>query len=1241
MRCPNPDCREPFVVEEAKAKKKGSTAPKPSHSSGAVGDVVPVVEAEPVPKVKVKPPKSMPTVAPDLPPIFEDPEEAEVVEAQIVEPPSSKPAPPPKPRPAPPPKAVEAKVVGAQVAAPPASGPREVVWSPDADLPGGPPAPPPAKPKVEEFEVVHEEAVEEPEEEVEIFVRKRKKKRNLAPIILIGMLVSIVVIGGGIAAYVITSQKQSEELEAQEALAQFDKADYGSGTKSYAALVEKYPNSPHVEKYRFMADLCGIWSKAAAVTSADDPKIAMDSIKTFIQVHRESPYAKPGEYGQSVYAAGHRVMDDVKKHADDRLAAYAADRRTKRAELKKAEDALTLGEEFLPLLREFRTKDAKSIDDLREPITQARAAIAKERKRLEILSQARKLAENPTDPVIQELKNLFEANGLPADDEALEIIRGAEASFLKAIRYEREPLNPQPPVVPVSSLVFVAPVGPTKPAARGVDDVPTVFLAVANGVVYALDEDTGDLLWSVRVGTDVFDPPTVASVVLQEGPTDLALVTSNVAAKPALTAYVLRTGQPKWSQPLTPRVAPGGDESKLPPSPAAGPAVVIAGRAYVPIRDASGSVLVYDIATGMKLGRITVGQAISPGAFARPGTSHLYIAAESRRLFLFDVEPVASGGEARCLRVLPTDHGAGTLRTIPSILGQSGEDPSPRFLILSQADGAGMKLRAIPLPPTPVLLPEAPPLLEPLPQGVVELPLVGWATFPPVSDSERLTVVTDRNQFRIFGINQPGNQDAALFALPSPTIPEPPEAKPIRGLVVPAEEGAYWVLVNGSLLKFRLTLVPDRGLTLVPAGAGLPIGEPTQPAQMNLRRDTACFVVRSASSSGCRAVAVKLRDGEPRWQRQLGMIPASAPIRTSTGVLLVDGDGGAVSIPASAGAKAAPEWIVAPPLDGLTRPTVVAATPDGATVFTLAPVGEGAVAKWIIRRIVNGKIDHTGTVNAPGSLTGRPVVFNGSLLIPASDGFIHRLVLGDGRGVPDTLALGPKWLSRSIPNAACFITVVSNDQFIASDGDKALRRWTWSAGATAAETNATWSLRERVANAPAVLAATAGKPARMLAADTTGSVVLFGLDRSENLLRRWVPGVTAALPRGIVSEEFAFQTDASGRTLAAYSVKDKHIVCLNLDADEPRWVANVNDDPTSLLVGSPIAYRDGRWLVTDLCGRVTLLDAEGQPALIREIGLPGTVPLTAGVPLGESRAIVPLHDGSAALVELEEKPKGK
>ena len=1227
MRCPNPACREPFVVAEAKPKIKKPPRPTPAGGTG-----VPFVEGEAVPKPRAPVPAPMKpklprtsAPAPDLPPLYDEPEEAEVVDAEVVAPP--------------PPRVVEAKVI----APPPA---REVVWSPDADAPvppSGNAAPRPAT------ETAKYEEVDDYEDET--IVRKRKKKSNRAPMILIGLTITTFLIVGIVLFSVLRRETVSEaqEAEAAEKLFKDPTPDYTKVGKLYDKLATDYSSSSNAPKYRFLSDLCAMQVAVKSVSSRDDPRLAMTKLRGFIDANKASPFAKPdpNAYGHDVFGAGRKVLEDVNGHALDRLKDFKSDPKTKLGELKKAEEMLALGHEFVPVLREFRSKDDKTLEELRELLDKdVKVGIASERKRLDILGQGRELVKVPTDSAIQSAKDLFASNGYADDPEAKEIIGNAEADFIKAIRYMREPANPQaPPATAAASLLFVAPVGTTKPAVRGPDDVPTVFLAVARGILYALDEDDGKLLWATRVGPDVFDPPTIAKAALPEGPTELALVTSNVAGRPAVTAFVLRTGQPKWSQPLTPHAAAGVDAASLPPSPAAGAAVVIGTRAYVPIRDASGSVLVFDITTGMKIGRITVGQAIGPGAIARPGTAHLYIAAESRRLYVFDVEAVAAGGDAQCLRVIPTDHPTGTLRTVPIILGQPGDDPSPRFLVLSQADGSGMKLRAFSLPATPILAPDAPPLLEPL-GAIVDLTLNGWSWFPPVSDSERLTVVTDRNQFRIFGINQPGNKDAALFPLPFPAIPEPPKNEAIRGLVVPAEEGAYWVLVGGSLLKFRLTLLPDRGLALVPAAAGLPIGEPTQPAQLNSRRDTACFVVRSANSSGARAVAVKLQDGEPRWQRQLGIIPSAAPVRTESGLLLVDGDGGAVAVPAggvansNAAIAAPPDWTAAAPIDGVTRPTQVAASADGKLAFTIAATGEGAIAKWVIRRATNGKFDHTGSVTAPAALAGLPAIANGTLLLPAADGFIYRLVMGDGRGVEDKLVAGPKWLLSRAENPECFIVPLTSETFLTSDGAKLLKRWNWPAGGGFADDNAAWSIRERIAIAPLVLPAAAGKPARMLVADATGGIWLYALDRVDTLLLRWIPGVAAALPNGKLTSNFAVQTDVTGRQLAAYVVNGRKVVCLDLDADQPRWVAAAKDDAGSIVVGTPHSAGDGRWLITELGGRVVILNAEtGQPTSTREVGLPGAVPETAGVPIGDNRVLVPLSDGSAAIVNIAPEAK--
>jgi hypothetical protein len=222
-----------------------------------------------------------------------------------------------------------------------------------------------------------------------------------------------------------------------------------------------------------------------------------------------------------------------------------------------------------------------------------------------------------------------------------------------------------------------------------------------------------------------------------------------------------------------------------------------------------------------------------------------------------------------------------------------------------------------------------------------------------------------------------------------------------------------------------------------------------------------------------------------------------------------------------------------------------------------------------------------------------------------------------------------------LANPECFLAVLASDKFLVSDGGRMLKQWSWPANGGSADDNSSWSLRERVAAPPLILPAAAGKPARMLVADSTGSITLFGLDRSDNLIRRWVPGVTAALPNGSVSPNFGLQTDAAGRTLAAYTVKAKQVVCLDLDADEPRWITPPSEES---LVGSPVALGEGKWLITDLGGRVSVLNAEtGQPIITREAGLAGAIPETAAVPLGANRVLIPLSDGSAALIDLVEK----
>jgi len=1161
MRCPNPDCRQVFEVAAA-------LPPLPT-----------------MPRDDSTPPARRP--------------EPEVVEAQLAPaPPKAKPKPPKPPRPKPP-AVVEAVVVPA---AKPAGGPKEVVWTPGADLPA---APPPPAPKVREYEEAFEEPVR----------RRRKRGRNLGPMILVGLLVLLVLVGGAAGLYLLQYKGKVQEQAVEKAKGLYEQREYAKAKKAYDDLAAEYPDHADADEYRFFADLAQMQQGARALTNRENPRPAVAALKSFVEARKDSPFARPDKFGFDVYDAGKKVAEDAAGYAQDRVKGFGGDR-GKLDELKKAEELVAAGRELPALVEPFRPKEALGFEDSLAKFAAVEADVGKARTTLARLDQAKGMLADPTEQAAVEAKAFLAAHGLTDHPEARDLMTRSETEFLRRVRYEADPAAPVPPAhAGRGSFLFVSPVGVAKTVPRSqLDEPPTVFLAVARGVLYALDEDSGDLLWAARVGADTFDPPTVVTLDTAEGPTSLALVLGNVAGQAEAAGRVLKTGEVKWRQVL--------------PAPAAGPAAVVGGRAFVPVRDGVGTVVVINLTTGAREGRMTLGQSVAQ-VVARPGTAELFVAADARRVFVFDCP---AGSNPRCVRVMTTNHPAGSLRTTPVVLG-------PRHLLFCQADGpAAMALRVFPILDTPTPAADALPVTESVPPAV-ELRVPGWVWFPPVSDGERLAAVTDAGQFRLFGVNMPGNRDPALFALPSPTLPTPPDGAPVPGLALPAEDGAFWVLAGGSLQKYRLRLHPVRGLELAADGKAEPVGSPTQPVQLNPRRDTACFVVRSGNSSGCRAVAVRLRDGEPRWQRQLGLVPGGAPVATGDGLLLADEDGGVVGIPAAAVTAQAnnPTTVVATGLGGIvasgpggaTGPTAVATGPGG-RVFTVTPTAGEKGPQWAVRVYVNGAATSSAVFPAPGALAGVPLALNEALLIPASDGSIHRYSPADAKG----LARGPTWLTdRRGGDPVCYLVALDGDRFAASDGGRALNRWQWPAGGMWSSGDLRWEVRDRVASVPAYLAAAEGRPARLLIAEATGGVWLFPADRGGPASRSWLPGRTVSLPGGRVGP---FGVSAAGRV--CYAVEGKAdertaarwLVSLDADRADPAWVAEVAEPA----VGAPVPLPDGRWLVTDRAGGVTARASDtGRAVGEASVGLPGAIPVGAGVPAGAA-VLVPLTDGSAAVVPL-------
>jgi hypothetical protein len=317
----------------------------------------------------------------------------------------------------------------------------------------------------------------------------------------------------------------------------------------------------------------------------------------------------------------------------------------------------------------------------------------------------------------------------------------------------------------------------------------------------------------------------------------------------------------------------------------------------------------------------------------------------------------------------------------------------------------------------------------------------------------------------------------------------------------------------------------------------------------------------------------------------------------------------------------------------------VVPSPDGKVVFTVTPINrEGP--KFVIRRIVDGKLARQEEVIAHAAIAGQPAIVGGMLLIPTADGFVNRHIPGDGPLRPPSLVAGPSWLDDRKPaHASCSITPLSEGSFATSDGGKKLRRWNWPATPNGKWSPAeAWELREAVAG-PGVLVPPAdpGGPPRVIVADVSGGVWMFAADRASPYLRRWRGGSTG-IPAGRPGAGFAVQPTPAGGVVVVYVVDGKAVAAIDPDHVDPLWSARTGEDAASAIVGTPQPAGDNRWVVTDLAGRVVVLDgATGGPLAARTVGLPGAVP-AAATGVGANNALTPLSDGSAVVIELPNRP---
>ncbi|QJW93567.1 hypothetical protein FTUN_1074 [Frigoriglobus tundricola] len=151
----------------------------------------------------------------------------------------------------------------------------------------------------------------------------------------------------------------------------------------------------------------------------------------------------------------------------------------------------------------------------------------------------------------------------------------------------------------------------------------------------------------------------------------------------------------------------------------------------------------------------------------------------------------------------------------------------------------------------------------------------------------------------------------------------------------------------------------------------------------------------------------------------------------------------------------------------------------------------------------------------------------------------------------------------------------------------------------------------------------------------TGGVWLFAADRVGPPLRRWqsAGGAPASKP----SSGFAVQADESGGLVVTYAVDGKAVAAVGPNQKDLLWTQSTGEDAASVIVGAPQPAGENRWVVTDLAGRVLVLDGTtGKPLAAQSVGLPGAVPAAASGVAANS-ALTVLSDGSAVVSELPKR----
>lgn len=1012
--------------------------------------------------------------------------------------------------------------------------------------------------------------------------------------------------------------QQTEEKMAKEADTFFADRQFRSAEERYGQLLERYPESEQVERYRFRRDLSDLRKKLAE--APEEIGELLDHYEQFLKERQKDPLLP--EHAADLGAALVKLLIDYA----DRAAATPAD--DKPLETLKRAGPIIAAARAIKLPKGAAAPSWEQID---AAFGRVRMAIARMNERRQLMAELEGVAQKPSYASIVAFERLVRARektftDLSASAEVTKLLQGLYDRHLAAVRYveaatPRKPVRrgEDEPAILLDPLVQ----GAAVPGERD----NGVVLALVRGLLYGLERNSGKVRWAVRVGIDTTTLPV--RVPARAGSEERILALSS-DDPPTLTA--LDTGGNElWRYRLG--------------APVLGRPVVVEQRAY--LATYSGEVHEIELIEGRLLGRYLLGQRLTVGGTTEPGSRRVYFPADDGCVYVLDV------AARRCDAILYSRHPAGSLRSELAVVPPGGAD-APGYLVLNQANGLdSVRLRVWELP-----IKDGRTAAERLLKPPVEL--TGWTSFTPYHDPEKMVLLSDAGVLGLFGIRQPNNRDQPLFPLVhsgglplDPLLRDGPARGPLprgRAEVVEVQGNDLWVLAGGRLQRLRLGWGLAAGPELVPVwAAAQPVGASVHAAQQvplpNGR--THLVVVTRPEDRSCHWVSCYDDEhGRLLWRRQLGLVARGEPLPLLAGDgpprwLVQDQAGSLYQIdPAAVQAAARARW-VAPGQgvflagaigDGSTGPLLVPAG-DGRSVYALSFPGDREV---VVRQVKagadKGKLDVVeGRVALPQPPAGTPALVGGELLLPLADGSLARMAVPPGKGA--ALEAGPTWRADRVPaEARCQLAAVSAERFVTSDGGRGLSVYEWKPG------SATWDvlppnreegpgleLRDRVVEMVR-LPDRPGEPVQLLVADSSGVLSLVQVSNTGALRVR----TTWDLGGPITAPPFVRATGAGLRI--GCLVDRARLAWLDPAAAKVLWTYETPG--ADAIVGAPQLAGD-LLVVADQSGLYVALDtATGKPAGDGHQLRGSIAPVASPVLLANNLLLAPLSDGTLQLVPL-------